>query len=456
MSKTEFITEPEKKVPVLLDVDIVVVGAGSAGPFAAIAAGRMGLKTVLIERLGALGGNLTIGMNNKPSGALVGGIPMEFWKRMQKLGAAGTSYIADLEGKQTIELCAPCDSEIAKLELTKMCVEAGVTILFECLAVAPVMDGNTIKGVVIEAKGGRQAVLGKVVVDCSADGDIASQAGAPFILGNEKGEMQPVSLFFKVNQVDMEKFANWAKAHPEDVPQRAISVDNPEYNIWATGFTKLLQKFQKDKNVKLVRENVTLKTVRGHTEIYCNNTRVIESSGLDVLDISKAIPEIYRQIELNMQFLKEYIPGFENAYINQVSSILGVRETRHFLSDHMLTFDDVTKSCRFDDSIGVDKAAMDIHDIKGGGMRFEDYPPYEIPYRVLVPHKVEQLLVAGRCISADHYAHGRTRNIPACMTTGQAAGFAAAIAVKTEKTVRNIDVKLLQEEIKKTDMPIKV
>ena len=454
MREDNFIVEPSRKIPVLLDTDVVVVGGGAAGPFAAIAAGRMGMKTVLIERFGALGGNLTIGLNAKPSGALPGGIPLEFWKRMQKLGAAGTKYTAELaEINQTIELCAPCDSEVAKIELAKMCVEAGVTILFEYLATAPIMEGNTIKGVIIEGKGGRQAVRAKVVVDCSADGDIAALAGAPFQIGSENGTMQPVSLYFKVNQVNMKKFAEWAISHPDDVTERALTLGNPEFNIWATGFTKLLQKFQKDKNVKLVRENITLKTGRGNTEIYCNNTRVLDSSGLKPLDISSAILELYRQIELNMLFLKEYIPGFENAYINEISSILGVRETRHILGEYVLTGNDVMNSCKFEDSIAIDMAAMDIH--KGSTVRFENYPPYEIPYRCIVPRNVEQLLVAGRCISTDHIAHGRTRNIPACMSTGQAAGFAAGVAVKSGKTVRNLDVGSLQKELEKSGMPIK-
>jgi hypothetical protein len=454
-SSGKFIVEPERNISVLLDVDVVVVGGGVAGPFAAVASGRMGLKTVLVERFGALGGNLTIGLNSKPSGTLLGGIPLEFWKRLQKIGAAGTTYIAQLEGRGDIELCAPCDSELAKIELAKMCVEAGVTVLFEYIAAAPIMAGDTIKGVIVEGKGGRQAILSKVVIDCSADGDIAAQAGAPFQIGSETGDMQPVSLYFKVNGVDLKKFASWAKSHPKDVYERAISVDSPEYGIWATGFTDLLRQFQKDKNVKLVRECITLKTARGNSEMYCNNTRVLRSSGLNPLDISEAFLELYRQIELNIQFLNEYVPGFENSYINEISSILGVRETRHIHGGYILTGDNVMQGAAFEDSIALDTSAMDVHDVKGALVRFENFPPYEIPYRCLVPQKIEQLLVAGRCISTDHVAHGRTRNIPACMSTGQAAGFAAGLAVKTGKQVRDIDIIKVQTQLKKVGMPIR-
>jgi hypothetical protein len=449
-----FIIEPEKKIPVLLDTDVVIAGGGVAGPFAAIAAGRLGVKTVLIERFGALGGNLTIGLNSKPSGTLPGGLPLEFWQRMQKLGGAGTKYTADLRGEQTIELTAPCDAELAKIELAKMCVEAGVTILFETLVTAPIVEGDAVKGVIIEGKGGRQAIRSKMVIDCSADGDIAALAGAPVQLGNEKGEMQPVSLYFKVNQVNLKKFSEWAKSHPQDVTEQAVCVEHTEYGIWATGFQKLLQKFQKEKNVKLVRENITLKTARGNTEVYCNNTRVLGNSGITALEISSAILELYRQIELNMQFLNEYVPGFEDSYINEIASILGVRESRHIIGEYFLTGEEVLKGKNFDDSIALDTAALDIHDVHGAVMEFKNYPPYHIPYRCLVPKKVEQLLVAGRCISNDHVAHGRSRNLPACMSTGQAAGFAAALAVKDGVPVRKLDVKKLQAELKKVNMPV--
>ena len=455
METNKYITEPERQIPVLMETDVVVAGGGVAGPFAAIAAGRLGARTVLIERYGALGGNLTIGMNSKPSGILPGGIPLEFWKRAQQLGAAGERYTAHI-GNGTIELTAPCDPEMAKILLVKFCVEAGVTILFECIASAPIMEGDAVKGVIVEGKGGRQAVLSKVVIDCTADGDLAASAGVPFVLGSENGDMQPVSMYFKVNQVKMKEFVEWANSHPEDVTERAISVDHPEYGIWATGFERLLKKYQKDKGIKLQRENVTLKTARGNSEIYCNNTRVINSSGISLLDISNAILELYRQIEANADFLKECIPGFEDSYISGISSMLGVRETRHMLGDYFLTGEDVMTGKKFDDSIAVDMAAMDIHDVKGSLVRFENYPPYEIPYRSLVTKKIEQLLVAGRCISNDHVAHGRTRNLPACMSTGQAAGIAAAIAVKTGTVVRKVDVSEVQKVLKDIGMPISI
>ncbi|GHU20242.1 membrane protein [Betaproteobacteria bacterium] len=452
-----YINEPARQTPILLDCDVLVVGGGTSGVIAAIASARQGVKTILVERLGSLGGLLTVGMNTKPSGRLLGGIGLECWDRAQKEGFAGKNITLTLEHKgrdaTTMEISTACDAEGMKMLTAKMCAEAGVRLIFESLVVAPIVNDSTVGGVILESKSGRQAITAKVVVDCSADADIAVAAGAPFVLG-KNGVMQPVSMFFKMNQVDVKKFAKWANAHPEDVPQRFIDEAHPEYALWATGFNNMLKKFQKDKGVSLQRENITLKTGYGGTEIYCNNTRVRNSSGVDVLDISDAILELYRQIGLNAQFLKEEVPGFENAYINAIAPTLGVRETRHIVGGYTLNEEEAMGKGRFEDSIGVDNSAVDYHETAGSDVRFEDYPPYEIPYRAIVPQNIEQVVVGGRTISSTHEAHGRTRTIPACMTTGQAAGFAAALAVKSGRRVRDIDIKALQQLIRDAKMPL--
>jgi FAD dependent oxidoreductase len=171
-------------------------------------------------------------------------------------------------------------------------------------------------------------------------------------------------------------------------------------------------------------------------------------------EFTAAILECYRQIEGVARFLRERVPGFEDARIGQVSSILGVRETRHIKGEYTLTGKDSRGETRFEDSIAADSSALDIHDPKGGDVDFQSMPPYEIPYRCLLPLGVEQLLVAGRSISADHDAHARSRNMPACMATGQAAGVAAAIAVEEGVTVRNVPVPKVQAALRQLGMPL--
>lgn len=453
MDTKEAISEQRRETPVLLRADIIVGGAGPAGVVAAIAAAREGTKVVLIERYGSLGGNLTIGLNTKPSGPLLGGIPKEIWRKAQALGAAGAGFVATLP-KGKISLTSPCDPEVMKIVLINMCLECGVKIIFESQIVAPIMVHNKMQGIIIECKEGRRAILGNVIIDATGDGDIAALSGAPFQLGSENGKMQPVSLYFKMGNVDLGKLIDWAQNHTEELTEYYIPDSSTGYGLWISGFTKLLRDFQRKRNLAVPRENITLKTGYGNTEMFVNATRVVDKSGLSILDISEAIVECYKQIEIYSTFLKDYIPGFECSYISAISPMLGVRETRHIRGEYCLSGKDVLNKVHFDDSIGLDNSALDIHDVKGTLLRFEEAPPYEIPYRCLVPQKVGQLLIAGRCISTDHMAHGRTRNIPECMLTGQAAGAAAALAVKDHTDVREINISRLQEKLREYGMPI--
>ena len=447
-------TEPAREIPVLMSTDIVVVGGGTTGPFAAISAARQGKHVVMIERFGSLGGNLTLGLNTKPSGALLGGLPLEIWNLARSAGGAGDDYMA-LTKTGGVKIASPCDPEIMKILLTRLCVDAGVQILFETFVSAPVIEGGAITGVIVESKAGRQVINAKVVIDCSADGDMAAKANAPFVMGSGGSEetMQPVSMYFTMSHVDLQRLADWSRTS-DDIPARAIpdTAEGLGYGLWLTGFNKSLRKFQEETGIKLQRDNITLKTANGL--MYVNGTRVQDVDIFSPAEFSAAIVECYRQIEGVAKFLRERIPGFEHAGIGQISGALGVRETRHVLGEYTLTGDDTLQGHSFVDSIAVDASALDIHDPKGGDVDFRGLPPYEIPYRCMVPLKVEQLLIAGRAISADHTAHARSRNMPACMATGQAAGIAAAVAIDEGVTVRKVPVAKVQAILRSLDMPL--
>jgi len=450
------IEEPARQIPVLMNADIVVVGGGTTGPLAAIAAARQGKSVVLIERFGSLGGNLTLGLNTKPSGSLLGGLPLEIWNLARSSGAAGDDYIAKTK-TGGVNIASPCDPEIMKMLLTRLCADAGVQVLFETLVSRPILEGNTIIGVIVENKAGRSFIGAKVVVDCSADGDIAAAAGAPFIMGSgEEGEelkMQPVGMYFTMADVDLIALSRWART-TDDIPAQAIPDNDAQldYGLWLTGFNKAVQAYKKKTGIDLPRENITLKTANGL--MYVNATRVLDVDVFSPTEFSSAIIECYRQIDEYAKFLIKEIPGFEKARIAQIAPVLGVRETRHIEGEYTLTTDDVMHGTPFDDTIGVDVSAFDVHAPKGEDVDFQGLKPYEIPYRCMVPKGVEQLLVAGRCISADHGAHGRTRNMPACMAMGQAAGIAASIAIGSNTTVRHVSTENLQSALRNIGMPL--
>ena len=452
--KQAFITEPARQIPLLLETDVIVVGGGTTGPLAAISAARAGKRVALIERFGSLGGNMTLGLNTKPSGALVGGLPLEIWNLARSVGGAGPDYMAVVKNGG-VKIASPCDPETMKMLLTRLCAEAGVQILFETVVSAPVMEGQTVTGVIVENKSGRQFIRGKVVIDCSADADIAVRAGAPFVMGSGGTEntMQPVSMYFTMDRVDLVRLAEWART-TDDVPARALpdTVEGLSYGLWLTGFNKSLKKFQQDTGIKLQRENITLKTADGR--MYVNATRVTDVDVFDPVQFTNAVLECYRQIEGVARYLRECIPGFEKARIEAIAPILGVRETRHVIGEYTLTGEDSVKGPTFEDSIAADASALDIHDPKGADVDFQGLRPYEIPYRCLLPLQIEQLLVAGRCISADHDAHARSRNMPACMATGQAAGIAAAVAIDEGVTVRRVSVAKVQEKLRALGMPL--
>lgn len=450
------IQEPARDIPVLLEADIVVVGGGTTGPIAAVAAARRNKKVVLIERFGSLGGNLTLGLNTKPSGALVGGLPLELWSLARSSGAAGRDYFAGTKtGK--VKIASPCDPEIMKMLLTRLCANAGVQILFETVVSRPVLDGKTMRGVIIENKAGRSFIGAKVVIDCSADGDIAAGAGAPFVMGSGEGhedpKMQPVGMYFTMSDVNVVELARWAR-RSDDIPAQAIpdNDDDLDYGLWLTGFNNTIRAYRAETNIDLPRENITLKTANGL--MYVNATRVLGVNVFSPTEFSAAIVECYRQIDEYARFLVAKVPGFANAKIAQIAPVLGVRETRHIVGEYTLTEADVRGDKSFPDSIAADVSAFDVHDVKGADVDFRGLRPYELPYRCMVPRGVEQLLVAGRCISADHVAHGRSRNVPACMATGQAAGIAAAIALEGNTTVREVSIERVQGALRDIGMPL--
>jgi hypothetical protein len=451
---TSFITEPARRVPVLFETDVVVVGGGTTGPIAAISAARQGKRVVLIERFGSLGGNLTLGLNTKPSGALVGGLPLEIWNLARSVGGAGEDYVAVVKNGG-VKIASPCDPEIMKILLTRLCADSGVQILFETVVSKPVLEGRTVTGVIVENKSGRHFVAGKVVIDCSADADIATRAGAPYVLGSggKEAAMQPVSMYFTMDQVDLRRLADWARTN-DDIPARAIpdTAAGLDYGLWLTGFNKSLRRFQDETGVMLQRDNITLKTADGR--MYVNGTRVTGVDVFDPVQFTRAVLECYRQIEGVARYLRERVPGFERARIETIAPVLGVRETRHIIGEYTLTGADSVNGTRFADSIAADASALDIHEPRGADVDFRGLPPYEIPYRCLLPQQVEQILVAGRCISADHAAHARSRNMPACMATGQAAGVAAAVAINERVTVRNVPVAKVQHHLRKLGMPL--
>lgn len=410
------------QTPIVAEYDVIVVGGGPAGFAAAVCAAREGAKTCIIEQCGGIGGVATSGLMSHWTGNTQGGFYEEILQRSAEKP----------ELRQTIH------PEKLHGVMLEMLLEAGVEVRLYTFAVAPVMDENKIIGVVIESKSGRQALMGKVVIDASGDGDIAARSGAEYQLGREgDGVMQPMTLMFKVGGVDYDR-----AIFPGSFESL---VDVPAGEIQS-----------------LARAN--LPAPAGHVLLYkstlpgvvtCNMTNVINVDGTKSEDLTKAQLTCRKQIPLIIDFLRKYAPGYENCYLHSAAAQIGVRETRHFKGLYTLTEDDIMEAKVFPDWV-VTRAHFnfDIHNTKGAGLdengcqhKFSQPKGYTIPYGCFVPEKVDGLLFAGRIISGTHKAHSNFRVMPICANMGQSVGVAAAIAVKRGIAVRDVPVADIQARL---------
>ncbi len=403
--------------------DVIVAGGGTAGVAAAVAAARNGADTILIERYGFLGGTMTAGLVNPfmtfhaGKEQIIKGIFQEIIDRLK-----------DMDGYD--EKTKAFDNEVMKIVLDQMIKETGVKLLLHTyIADALVTKGNAIRGVEAYNKSGRQAVLGRVIIDATGDGDVAVMAGAPYEKGREEdGLTQPMTLNFRMGGVDVERMPSREKIN------------------------KLFEEAKAKGEIKIPRENVLYFLTTRKGEIHFNTTRIVKVDGTKADDLTYAEIEGRRQMVELIKFLKEKVSGFENAYLMMSAVQVGVRETRRIIGEYVLTGEDIVKARKFSDVIARGSYPIDIHSPTGEGTIIKRLPPgesYDIPYRCIVPKKVENLLIAGRCISCTHEAQAAIRVIPIVVAIGQAAGTAAALAAKLHVSPREMDVSLLQETLKK-------
>ena len=403
MKKT--ILEGAREVPVLAEVDVLVLGAGPAGVSAAICAAREGVNTMLVEQSGDVGGVATTGLMSHWTGNTHGGFSEELLTRTAELSGDETGMNGG--SRQII------NPESLKTRLLEMLEEAGVTLRLYSFASAPVVESDTIRGVILESKAGRQAVLARVVIDATGDGDIAARAGVPFFKGREEdGKMQPVTIMFKVAGVDTER-----AVFPGGFEENPMVPAGPIQDVG----------------------RAHLPFPAGHVLLYRTRATLV----------------CRMQMEAMIPFLQTYVPGFERCYLISSASILGVRETRHFLGEATITREDILTARVFDDwAVTRAHFNFDVHNLTGNGLddtgaqkHFRQTRGYTIPYGCLVPRKIENLLLAGRDICGTHMAHSNYRVMPICANIGQAAGVAASLCVKRNVTPRVLDVKLLQKRL---------
>jgi FAD dependent oxidoreductase len=436
-SKT--VEEPARTVPLYGEYEVAVLGGGPAGIAAAVAAARAGRRTLLIERYGFLGGMGTAagvtnfcGLHANVHGEMhrvVQGVASDLLARIDRLGGLNAPHL--VLGKI---LAQAYDTPAYKIAADDLLASHEVDILFHALGAGVVMhDEKRIKALMIETKAGRRAVRAEIFIDCSGDGDLAAWAGARFEVGDNAGSMLFPSMMFRLNGVD---------------PDRAGEA-------WRT-IPALMEQAEASGTHRFPRKAAIVRPQRSGIEWRVNFTQLAREdgsaiNGLEPDDLTRGEIDGRRQAVDAFNFLRT-VPGFEKSYIIDLPPQLGIRETRRVVGGYMLTGADVLGCASFDDSIGVNGWPMESH--VAGDVVFT-FPPIpqsrgfnELPYRMLVPERIDNLLVAGRCASMTHDGQSAARVSGACFAMGEAAGTAAALALDGNAMPREVAVDRLQHQLR--------
>lgn len=433
--------------------DVLVVGGGPAGVCAAIAAARNGAKTLVIEKSGMLGGMATQGLvgpfmtcyDKAGEKMIIRGLFEEIVERLVARGGAlhpkgvfgNGPYSAWIpKGHDHV---TPFNPEELKVLLDEMCAEAGVKVLFHTMFLEPVVKDNRAAGARVFGKGGSKTVSAKIVIDATGDGDYAYRAGVPCTLGDGNGRLMPATMFFHVCNIDSKRLIADIEANKHTFHKK----DGVSYRGFHWYVTKAIEAGEWD----LPRRCLNMYRGVGPDVWLVNNGRIPGVDSTDSESLSKAEVEGRRQTKVMMDFLRKYVPGCENIVLMGTGSTVGIRESRHVEGEAMLKVEDVMNCVVPEDSVFLAANSVDVHGGKNNPM-VSSYKTinanwYGVSYRCLVAKGVENLLLAGRCLSGEPAAAGAVRVMPPCMAMGQAAGTAAALALKNGVTPRALDTEKL-------------
>jgi len=455
-------------LPVMAETDVLVVGGGPGGLAAAIGAAKAGAKTMLVERYGFYGGVITqaimgsITWYRYAQTVDAGGVCAEIEALAKEMG--GSINLLELmddpalnaimramaeesglvvDGEPTFEILR---SELFKAVADALVLDAGVTPLLHSYVVGAIMDGDTIKGVITESKSGRQVILAERVIDATGDGDVAARAGAPFSKA-PKEELMEVTTNFSCSNVDLPKFATYVASENRTMADWTDEDCGKEKGMFST---HVFQAFKDAADAGEIPSDVEIRAFPGGftgegNVLSLNAVHFHGIDSTDVWDLTTAEIEGRKRVLLAMEVLRTRVPGFENAQMCMLGTSLGCRESRKITGEYFLTGDDVKNEARFDDTIGIFPEFIDGYGIlclPTTGRYFQ------VPYGIIVPQTVENLLVAGRCVAGDRVSHAATRQMGCCMVTGQGAGVAAAISLQEDTTCRQVDIAKVQAELK--------
>lgn len=437
-----------------MNYDVIVVGGGPAGVCAAISSARHGMKTLIVEQNGFCGGMATAGLvgpfmtcyDSAGENMIIRGLFEEIVDRLVERGFAihpkdvmgGTAFTSWI--KIGHDHVTPFESEGLKFVLDEMLSEAGAQILYHTTFLESILENSKIVGIKTASKSGVEEINAQVVIDCTGDGDVAFRCGVPFEMGNEElGLIQPATMFYHISNVDSDALEADIQANINNFYRK----DGVNYRSLHWRVTEA----RENGDWTLDRVSIGIFRMPKKDEWCVNTSRIMGVDSTDNRSLTNAEIEGRKQVDEITRFFRKYVPGCADARIKATASHIGIRESRHIKGEYQLTADDLLNAKVPEDSVFIAANSVDVHG--RFGPKSNEYVPingkyYGVPYKSLVPVKIDGLLVAGRCLSADSTAAGAVRVMPPCMAMGQAAGTAAALSIKIQCEVRNIDIDKLK------------
>lgn len=440
----ESISEPARNLPVAGEYDVIVCGGGTSGIPAAIAAARQGAKVALFERYGFVGGVAAFSimpcwhhLDRYHSGILT-----EFAKR-----------VADFDqGPDPLKDDNHIEPETVKIVALEMLLEAGVNLHLHTMITGVIKEGNRVTGIITESKSGRRAFTAQVLVDATGDGDVCALAGAEFMRGHQ-GKIQGMSLRFRIGHIDFARYFDWVAENrhyykdiaDERLEQIRTTALRGDAFFLMGNLSELFNQHGGDDANLPAHSYFNCSSIRPN-ELSLNVTRVYNLDGTEEEDLTQGEIITRRQSYAVWRFLKKHVPGFERSMIVEVAPQVGVRETREIIGDYVLTEEDCRSNREFADAVLTCKIVFDVHDVdryilesvKGA---------VDVPYRCLLPKRLEGILVVGRCMSTDHIANSTTRLQEIAHRVGQVGGTAAGMAALRGATPRQLPVTDLQAQL---------
>ena len=409
------------EIPVIAETDVLVVGGGPGGVCAGVMAARQGVRTLVVERYGCLGGMAVFGevtpfmYNHVNSRALDRPVYIDWCRQMWKYHSDKEQEKFPFDPEKAVRAIS---KDEAMLAMEDLLIEAGAKLLYHHMLVDVIREDGRIALAVFHSKSGLCAVRAKQFVDATGDGDLAVLAGCPFEFGNQDGFCQPMTTCFKLSGVDRSV-----------MPDRA-------------GINKLYDIAKAEGRIDCPRENVLWFLTPEDDVIHFNTTRIIRKSGVNGVELSEAEIEGRRQIRQFVDFLRSSVPGFAHARIHSIAHHIGIRESRRILGLVYQTSEDFMKAAKYPDGVAKVRYSIDIHNPSGSGTTLHTMPPgdwYEIRYGALIPRNSRNLLMGCRAISLDHALHSSARVMPPVCSIGQAAGMAAAMCVRENCEPSQVD-----------------